>query len=144
MEKYSFSPSALISEYIESNLGISTFHKGRVNKNRDNKVLVRSKPSMVASKGLLTLTAWTNKDPSDTASNCRPLAVYAKLTQGQSPVLDAQIFLKINVRLLNGSVVTLPKMTLMDNRFGGEIVRITILMVCCQLNASLSACQYKV
>ena len=107
-------------------------------------VLVRSKPSMVASKGLLTLTAWTNKDPSDTASNRRPLAVYAKLTQGQSPVLDAQIFLEINVRLLNGSVVTLPKMTLIDNGFGGEIVRITIMMVCLRLNASLSACQNKV
>ena len=96
---------------------------------------------MVASKGLLTLTAWTNMDPSDTASNRRPLAVYAKLTQGQSPVLDAQIFLEINVRLLNGSVVTLPKMTLIDNGFGGEIVKNQILMVCCQLNASLSACQ---
>ena len=93
---------------------------------------------MVASKGLLTLTAWTNKDPSDTASNRRPLAVYAKLTQGQSPVLDAQIFLEINVRLLNGSVVNL---TLIDNGFGGEIVKIQIMMVCCRLNASLSACQ---
>ena len=93
---------------------------------------------MVASKGLLTLTAWTNKDPSDTASNRGPLAVYAKLTQGQGPVLDAQIFLEINVRLLNGSVVNL---TLIDNGFGGEIVKIQIMMVCCRLNASLSACQ---
>ena len=99
---------------------------------------------MVASKGLLTLTAWTNKDPSDTASNTRPLAVYAKLTQGQSPVLDAQIFLEINVRLLNGSVVTLPKMTLIDNGFGGEIVKIHILMACCRLDANLSACKTEV
>ena len=104
-------------------------------------MLVRSKPSNVASKGLLTLTASTNKDPSNTASNCRPLAVYANLTQSQSPVLDGQIFLEINVRLLNGSVVTLPKMMLIDNGFGGEIVKNQILMVCCQLNAILSAFQ---
>ena len=99
---------------------------------------------MVASKGFLTLTASTNKDSSDTASNRWPLDVHANLTQSQSPVLDGQIFLEINVKLLNGLVVTLPKMTLIDNGFGGEIVRITILMVCLRLNASLSACQNKV
>ena len=88
---------------------------------RDNVVLVRSKPSDVSTKGLLKLTAWTNMQPKDLVTHVKPLAVFAKLTQGESPVLDALIDLEVTVELKNGSIVTLPKMPLIDNGFGGRL-----------------------
>merc|ERR1712223_1572456 len=79
---------------------------------------VRSKPSDVSTKGLLKLTAWTNMQPKDLVTHFKPLAVFAKLTQGESPVLDAQLDLEVTVELRNGSIVTLPKTPLIDNGFG--------------------------
>ena len=97
---------------------------------RDNVVLVRSKPSDVSSKGLLKLTAWTNMQPQDLVTHVKPLAVFAKLTQGESPVLDAQIDLEVTVELRNSSIVTLPKMPLIDNGFGGTVIHYALIKLC--------------
>ena len=99
------------------------------NDTRDNVVLVRSKPSVVASKGLLSLTAWTNKERRDMVDHSKPLAVFAKLTQGESPVIEAVINVEVTVKLINGSIVKMPKMVLIDNGFGGRIIIITLIVL---------------
>ena len=64
--------------------------------------------------------------PVDGVTQAKPLAVFAKLTQGESPVLDALIDLEVTVELKNGSIVTLPKMPLIDNGFGGRVASLCI------------------
>ena len=64
--------------------------------------------------------------PVDGVTQAKPLAVFAKLNQGESPVLDALIDLEVTVELKNGSIVTLPKMPLIDNGFGGRLASLCI------------------
>ena len=64
--------------------------------------------------------------PVDRVTQAKPLAVFAKLTQGESPVLNALIDLEVTVELKNGSIVTLPKMPLIDNGFGGTVASLCI------------------
>ena len=92
-------------------------------------VLVRSKPSEVATKGLLRLSSWTNMEKMDVVELNKPLAVFAKITQGESPVLDALVTAEVTVELVNGSIVTLPKMMLIDNGFGGRTIRMPAIML---------------
>ena len=65
-------------------------------------------------------------EPVDEVTQTKPLAVFAKLTQGESPVLNALIDLEVTVELKNGSIVTLPKMPLIDNGFGGTVASLYI------------------
>lgn len=90
------------------------------NQTRDNVVLVRSKPSTVAEKGLLSIRAWTNMNDRDTVTHDTLLAVYVEVTRGDSPVLGAAVKMDIKVELNNGSVlaVTNSSMDLVDNGLG--------------------------
>ena len=46
-------------------------------------VLVRSKPSNVAEKGLLSIRAWTNMNSRDVISHDTLLAVYVEVRSGK-------------------------------------------------------------
>jgi len=90
------------------------------NETRDNVVIVRSKPSDVAEKGLLKIRTWTNMDARKTVTPNSLLAVFVEVTHGDSPVLNAAVRMDIKVELNNGSVlsVTNSSMVLFDNGLG--------------------------
>jgi hypothetical protein len=68
----------------------------------------------------IAVDVWTNADGSaDLVSGQKPLAVYALIIKGTSPVLRADVTLEISVSLANGTdFVTTTK--LYDNGNGGD------------------------
>ena len=68
----------------------------------------------------ITVKIWTNSEGSaDLVSGLKPLAVYAQVIKGSSPVLRSDVTLEMSVTLTNGTeIVTSTK--LYDNGNGGN------------------------
>ena len=63
---------------------------------------------------------WTNSDTSsDIIKSSQPLALYAKVIKGSSPVLDAEVIAHISVTMPNGSEEHM-NLTLFDDGNGGK------------------------
>lgn len=66
----------------------------------------------------ISVDIWTNSDSSsDLVTSQHPLAVYAKVIKGSSPVLNADVLLTIDVAMPNGTAGTMT-LSLLDNGNG--------------------------
>ncbi len=69
----------------------------------------------------ILLDVWTNSDsPSDLVTSQHPLAVYAQIIKGSSPVLKAEVKVEISVKMPNGTTNPIV-VDLYDNGNGGKI-----------------------
>ncbi len=69
----------------------------------------------------ILLDVWTNSDsPSDLVTSQHPLAVYAQIIKGSSPVLKADVKVEISVKMPNGTTNPIV-VDLYDNGNGGKI-----------------------
>ena len=90
-------------------------------KSLKNIIFVESKPRDLGTFGLVKVNAWINSDETDdTVTSNEPLKIFASVTRGNSPVLDAKVTMTMKVGLRNGSTTTYGPLQLFDNGSGGE------------------------
>ena len=88
--------------------------------NLKNIIFVESKPRDLGTFGLVNVNAWINSDETDdTVTPNEPLSIFASVTRGNSPVLDAKVTMTMKVGLRNGSTTTYGPFQLYDNGSGG-------------------------
>ena len=110
---------------------------------RKSIVVVTSKPRSQMEDSLISVKGWTNFEMASNihfankedvdfprngtqakneAKNMQkgPLAIYAQVLRGKSPILKAKVMATITVEQTNGSSITLSPIQLYDNGFGGE------------------------
>ena len=92
-------------------------------KNMENIVFVESKPRDLGTFGLVNVNAWINSDETDdTVTFDQPLSIFASVTRGNSPVLNAKVTMVVKVGMRNGTVETYGPIPLLDNGNGGELL----------------------
>jgi len=103
-----------------------------INEKRQNVVTVRSKPSDVGEAGLLVVETWTNHDADTELSSDNLLAIFVKVSRGNSPVLNARVTVKVSVDpsdpldqfirpaavATNAGPIQLDQLLLIDNGYG--------------------------
>ena len=91
-------------------------------KNRKNIIFVESKPRDSGTFGLVNVDAWINSDETDDAITAdQPLAIYASVKRGNSPVLNAKVAVLMEVVMRNGSTTAYGPLELYDNGSGGRV-----------------------
>ena len=90
------------------------------NKDLKNIVFVESRPRDLAF-GLVNVDAWINSDDTnDKVTSDQPLSIFASVTRGNSPVLNARVTMVLEVGMKNGSVQRYNPIQLFDNGNGGK------------------------
>jgi hypothetical protein len=85
----------------------------------------------------ITVVIWTNSDsPSDLVTSQHPLAIFAQIIKGSSPVLNADVTVTISVTKPNGTGNTL-SLQLLDNGHGGMYLGCSSTTYLAQLTACL-------
>ena len=91
------------------------------NKGLKSVIFVQSKPKNLGTFGLIDVWAWINNDESnDSVTPDQPLVIYASVTRGNSPVLNAKVSVQVEVGREDGSFQKLNPITLHDNGNGGK------------------------
>lgn len=90
------------------------------NHNKKNIAIVTSKPRSQKDGNIISVSAWTNLDDNATNETSIPLAIYAKVSRGDGPVVDARVSVIVTIEQTNGSVITMSPIRLLDNGYGGE------------------------
>ena len=91
-------------------------------KNRKNIIFVETKPRDSGTFGLVNVDAWINSDETDDAITAdQPLAIYASVKRGNSPVLNAKVAVIMEVVMRNGSTTAYGPLELYDNGSGGRL-----------------------
>ena len=86
----------------------------------ENIVFVQSKPRDLGTFGLVSVKSWLNSDETDdTITPDQPLTIFASVTRGNSPVLDAKVTMLMEVAMRNGSIRRYGPIQLFDNGNGG-------------------------
>ena len=104
-------------------------------KNTKNIIFVESKPRDLGTFGLVNVDTWINSDETDDAvTPDQPLAIYASVKRGNSPVLNAKVSVIMKVVMRNGTTTAYGPLELFDNGSGGtlKIIRIKsyVLLIC--------------
>lgn len=91
------------------------------NRQLENVIVVESKPRSLGSFGLIDIKMWTS-NPSEVTTDAitshTPLKLYASVSRGSSPVLDAKVKVQVHVLAVNGSLIQLDDIYLLDNGNG--------------------------
>ena len=89
---------------------------------QENVIIVESKPRKLGSFGLIEVNMWTSSDfASDRVTDQYPLALYVKVTRGDSPVLEAHVEVDVLLDLGNGTEIKIGQpLTLFDKGNGGK------------------------
>lgn len=82
-----------------------------------NIVVVTSKQRNRDENNLIEIKTWKNQDINDHS----PLTVFAQVTRGGYPVLEANVFVEMRLQMSNSSQVRVfNRVRLQDNGFGGK------------------------
>ena len=81
-------------------------------------MIVTSKPRVTDKEQLVNVKVWTRHEESWNGS--QPLAVFAEVNIGHSPVINASLYLHVDVENDNGTIFSMLPVQMMDNGSGGE------------------------
>ena len=83
-------------------------------------VMVTSKPKSKLEQDLIRVKAWTSKNAKN-FENPAKIVLYAQILKGDSPIIGARVSSDITFESkFNGSIRSMPSLTLIDNGFGGK------------------------
>ena len=81
-------------------------------------VTVNSKPRTQDEHQLVRVNSWTTHD--QVIGGSEPVAVFAKVHLGSSPVINASVLLDVEVENENGTIFALLQISMQDNGRGGN------------------------
>ena len=82
---------------------------------------MESKPRDLGTFGLVHVDAWVSSDEmTDVVKPNQPLSIFASVTRGNSPVLNAKVTAVMEVLMKNGTIEKYSPIELYDNGNGGK------------------------
>ena len=89
---------------------------------RKSIVIVTSKPRTRDESELVSVKVWTDRDQDGDRkiTGEKPLAIFASVSKGGAPVIEAKVTLDVEVENENGTIFALLPIHLLDNGLGGE------------------------
>ena len=89
---------------------------------RKSILVVTSKPKTTDKDQLVKVKVWTSHEHPQSGlwDSHLPLAVYAEVMIGHSPVIDASAFLHVEMTNNNGTIFSMLPIQMFDNGYGGK------------------------
>ena len=92
-------------------------------KQSKNVIFVESKPRDLGTFGLVHVDSWVSSDEmTDVVKPNQPLSIFASVTRGNSPVLNAKVTAVMEVLMKNGTIEKYSPIELYDNGNGADLV----------------------